>query len=124
MAEEVVLHVAIRYKPDEAKDVYVKLYPEVVSGDVLIEGNISNTTQFSEESAMISSAEETTLTDVIKTLVDSINRRGYENIFSTEEGLLNDNPLLKRGQIAFESDTKKFKVGDGETRYNDLPLFN
>ena len=32
-----------------------------------------------------------------------------------------NNPILLRGEPAFEWDTKKMKVGDGETRYNKLP---
>ena len=31
------------------------------------------------------------------------------------------NPILLKGEPAFEWDTKKLKVGDGETRYNKLP---
>ena len=31
------------------------------------------------------------------------------------------NPLLQRGEIGIEQDTHKFKVGDGTTKWNDLP---
>lgn len=31
------------------------------------------------------------------------------------------NPILLKGEIAFESDTKRFKVGDGMTPWNNLP---
>jgi hypothetical protein len=123
MADEIVLHTALRYKPDEAKDTYVKLYLETVSGDVLIEKNITNETIFSEESSSISSASETTLTEVIEKLVDSINRRAYTNLFTSAEALYNDDPILKPGQIAFESDTGKFKVGNGTDSYRNLEYF-
>lgn len=32
-----------------------------------------------------------------------------------------DNPILANGEMAIETDTNKFKFGDGETRYNALP---
>ena len=31
------------------------------------------------------------------------------------------NPVLLQGEIGFESDTKKFKVGNGSAPWNDLP---
>lgn len=31
------------------------------------------------------------------------------------------NPVLFKGEIAFESDTKRYKVGDGYSSWNDLP---
>ncbi|ATS93105.1 hypothetical protein SEA_PATIO_23 [Gordonia phage Patio] len=33
------------------------------------------------------------------------------------------NPLLQRGQGAYEDDTGALKIGDGSTLYNDLPYF-
>lgn len=34
--------------------------------------------------------------------------------------LLNANPVLEKGEPAFEMDTNVLKVGDGATAYNDL----
>ncbi len=31
------------------------------------------------------------------------------------------NPILMKGEPGFESDTEKLKIGDGETRWNNLP---
>lgn len=31
------------------------------------------------------------------------------------------NPILLKGEIAFESDTRQFKIGDGITPWNELP---
>lgn len=31
------------------------------------------------------------------------------------------NPVLLRGEVAYEADTTLFKVGDGTTHWNDLP---
>ncbi len=31
------------------------------------------------------------------------------------------NPILREGEPGFESDSKRIKVGDGQTRWNDLP---
>jgi len=33
------------------------------------------------------------------------------------------NTVLAAGEIGFETDTTKFKIGDGGTRWNDLPYF-
>ena len=124
MAEEIILHSALRYKPDEAKDIYVKLYNETGSGDVLIEKKIDNEIIFPEESVSISKASVTYLTEVIEKLVDSINRRAYVNIFKSSAELAQENPILKPGQIAFESDTHKFKVGADNKRFNELEYFS
>lgn len=35
--------------------------------------------------------------------------------------LLNSNPLLKKGEERYETDTNKVKRGDGKTKWNDLP---
>ena len=33
------------------------------------------------------------------------------------------NPILNPGEIGFETDTNKFKIGDGNNHWNDLPYF-
>lgn len=33
------------------------------------------------------------------------------------------NPVLLRGEIGFEEDNGKIKIGDGKTRWNSLPYF-
>lgn len=42
-------------------------------------------------------------------------KRGTAKAFKTS------NPILLKGEPGFESDTCKLKVGDGETRWNNLP---
>lgn len=42
-------------------------------------------------------------------------RRGYAETF------VKNNTLLQQGEPAFEIDTFKLKIGDGITRWNDLP---
>lgn len=32
-------------------------------------------------------------------------------------------PILEEGEFAYETDTKKMKIGNGTSRYNDLPYF-
>lgn len=44
-----------------------------------------------------------------------------KNRRDTLEKLTDTNPLLYDGELCIESDTLKFKFGDGVTRYNDLP---
>lgn len=31
------------------------------------------------------------------------------------------NPVLLKGEVVYESDTRKHKIGDGSTAWNDLP---
>ncbi|MFZ9804569.1 MAG: hypothetical protein ACO3DA_08140, partial [Ilumatobacteraceae bacterium] len=35
-----------------------------------------------------------------------------------------NNPVLYSGEIGYETDTNKFKIGDGSTAYNSLSYFN
>jgi hypothetical protein len=44
-------------------------------------------------------------------------RRGTETQWTTA------NPILNIGEIGFESDTNKFKIGDGVNHWDDLPYF-
>lgn len=41
----------------------------------------------------------------------------------TAASLAAENKILMAREIAYESDTKKLKIGDGVTAYNDLPYF-
>lgn len=34
------------------------------------------------------------------------------------------NPVLDMGEPGYEIDTKNFKIGDGETNWNDLPYMS
>jgi hypothetical protein len=36
----------------------------------------------------------------------------------------NPNPILANGEQGLETDTKKMKIGDGVTRWNDLAYFS
>ena len=36
---------------------------------------------------------------------------------------INKNPILDSGEPGYEEDTGNFKVGDGTSRWNDLPYF-
>ena len=44
-----------------------------------------------------------------------------QNKYDTAEKWTTNNPKLFLGEIGFESDTKMFKIGDGEHRWNELP---
>lgn len=44
-------------------------------------------------------------------------RRGTASEWATA------NPILADGELAYETDTSKLKVGDGLTSYNPLPYF-
>lgn len=39
----------------------------------------------------------------------------------TAETLAAKNPVLLKGEVVYESDTRKHKVGDGTTAWNSLP---
>lgn len=41
-------------------------------------------------------------------------------IKNTAAYFTSENPVLKYGQLAFETDTNRFKLGDGLTAWNDL----
>jgi hypothetical protein len=45
-------------------------------------------------------------------------KRGSSSTFQSE------NPILQSGELAWEKDTNKIKVGDGITEWNDLPYLN
>jgi hypothetical protein len=45
-------------------------------------------------------------------------KRGSSSTFQSE------NPILQSGELAWEKDTNKIKVGDGSTQWNDLPYLN
>jgi hypothetical protein len=45
-------------------------------------------------------------------------KRGSSSTFQSE------NPILQSGELAWEKDTNKIKVGDGITQWNDLPYIN
>lgn len=48
-------------------------------------------------------------------LAKIINRTDSANHWNTV------NPVLEAGEIGFEVDTNKFKIGDGQRRWRDLP---
>jgi len=43
---------------------------------------------------------------------------------ATASSWTSNNPVLYAGEIGLETDTNKFKIGDGTTAYNSLPYFN
>lgn len=47
-----------------------------------------------------------------------------QNKADTYENWINNNPVLGPGEIGFEGDTFRMKIGDGETAYADLPYTN
>jgi hypothetical protein len=52
------------------------------------------------------------------------NNMARENLLKLRRGTAaqwnSANPVLNEGEPGFESDTKKFKIGDGTTIWNDL----
>ncbi len=54
--------------------------------------------------------------NIKKAIVQSaVHKRG------TMEDLFEENPLLLAGELVFETNTGRSKLGDGETYWNDLP---
>jgi hypothetical protein len=53
---------------------------------------------------------------------DKILRHGHTS--DTAANWRNNNPILGKGEIAIESDTGKFKFGDGLTNWLNLPYAN
>ena len=54
----------------------------------------------------------------------NLNIHKYERIIDTAEKFIQKNPILKKDTLAIESDTNKFKKGNGITEYKDLPYLN
>lgn len=42
----------------------------------------------------------------------------------SSDNLTDMNPVLRQGELCAEIDTKLLKIGDGRTRYNNLPYIN
>jgi hypothetical protein len=42
----------------------------------------------------------------------------------TRSGFETKNPILASGAFGLESDTQYYKIGDGETRWNDIVGYN
>ena len=121
MAEELVIHVQLYYKLDQAKDQYIKLLPVTESGDMIMEKTILNEKSLGSEADVIAVSGVTTLTEVIERLVDSINRKAKAPYYKTAQELAVDNPIVAAGQFAIESDKHGVKVGNGVNNYLDLP---
>ena len=47
--------------------------------------------------------------------------KAIDQLVDTKENWEFENPVLKLGYVGIESDTNRFKFGDGETPWNDLP---
>jgi Major tropism determinant N-terminal domain len=41
----------------------------------------------------------------------------------TAASATSNNPVLAQGEVGWETDTNKFKIGDGATVWNSLPYF-
>ena len=54
------------------------------------------------------------------TITDRILETRIQNKYDTAEKWTTNNPKLFLGEIGFESDTGKFKIGDGNTEWNSL----
>lgn len=72
------------------------------------------------------------MTDTIKHFLDKTGTellyrrvlKNCRNVAHTASEFTENNPILSKGVVGFESDTKKFKVGDGSTLWKALPYFN
>ena len=72
------------------------------------------------------------MTDTIKHFLDKTGTellyrrvlKNCRNVVHTASEFTENNPILSKGVVGFESDTKKFKVGDGSTLWKALPYFN
>ena len=56
------------------------------------------------------------MSETTRTIVTRI-----QNKYDTAAEWSTNNPILFTGEIGYESDTGKFKIGDGEKNWNDLP---
>lgn len=106
MAEkEIVLHTRLRFKP-EGSDQYVVALVETTASDVLVE------TPFSD----IYDGKGT-----LKDLLDAIDKHMAKKALAmTYQELMDLNPVLEAGQIAFETDTGIFRIGNGVAPYSNL----
>jgi hypothetical protein len=121
LAEELVIHVQLYYKLDQAKDQYIKLLPVTESGDMIMEKTIPNEKSLGSEANVIAVSGVTTLTEVIERITDALNRRALSPYYQPAQKLAEDNPIIAAGQFAIESDNHGVKVGNGVNNYLDLP---
>ena len=56
--------------------------------------------------------------------MDQLHNLKLQNPINTAQDWALINPILLKNEIAFDSDTMQFKIGDGTTAWNDLPYSN
>lgn len=107
-----IIHSRYRYKPD-GTDKYVIIHFETSSNDVMMEDNPDQ-----------GITGDMNLNDLAKMLMDLIEERALAPIYKPRNTLILENPVLAQGQFGIESDTGKFKIGNGSNKWLRLPYAN
>ena len=107
MAENTIIRSRYKYKPDNS-DKYVTIHFET-------NADIVQTPDLSE----FGITKGASVTDVIKYLInDLIKTRALVPVCNTHSWFVLNNPVLSNGQMGYETDTCKTKMGDGINPYN------
>ena len=107
MAENTIIRSRYKYKPDNS-DKYVTIHFET-------NADIVQTPDLSE----FGITKGASVTDVIKYLInDLIKTRALVPVCNTHSWFVLNNPILGNGQMGYETDTCKIKMGDGINPYN------
>ena len=107
-----IIHSRFRYKPD-GTDKYVIIHFETSSNDVMMEDNPDQ-----------GITGDMNLNDLAKMLMQLIEERALAPIYEPRSTLTLENPVLAKGQFGIESDTGKFKIGNGSNKWRQLPYAN
>lgn len=107
MAENTIIRSRYRYRPDNS-DKYVTVHFET-SSDIVKTPGLED----------LGITEGSNITDVIKYLInDLISTRALVPICNTHSWFVLNNPVLANGQIGYETDTCKMKMGNGINPYS------
>lgn len=73
----------------------------------------------------LTKAHLTTEAELVEGLEDAMDASiGKATIRNTAANFASDDSIIEAGVIAYETDTNYFKIGDGETSYNNLEYAN
>ena len=107
MAENTIIHSRYKYRPDNS-DKYVTVHFET-SADIVQTPDLSE----------FGITKGTSVTDVIKYLInDLIKTRALVPVCNTHNWFVLNNPILGNGQMGYETDTCRIKMGNGVNPYN------
>ena len=107
MAENTIIRTRYKYRPDNS-DKYVTVHFET-SADIVQTPDLSE----------FGITKGTSVTDVIKYLInDLIKTRALVPVCNTHNWFVLNNPILGNGQMGYETDTCRIKMGNGVNPYN------